>query len=127
MESYPLPAPAKDKGPFSPSSCRSAPSATSRKNPRNINDGEDPASSDDPSSYFDWFPTKDSTEWVEMAFEKPATVSECQVYWFDDTGKGEVRVPATWRLLVGDGSVTRIGVERTGLVLRSFNERPLSD
>ena len=32
-----------------------------------------------------------------------------------------------WRLFVGDGSVTRIGVERTGLVLRSFNERPLSD
>jgi broad specificity phosphatase PhoE len=32
-----------------------------------------------------------------------------------------------WRLFVGDGSVTRIGVERTGPVLRSFNERPLAD
>ena len=27
-------------------------------------------------------------EWVEMAFAKPATVSEAQVYWFDDTGRG---------------------------------------
>ena len=28
-----------------------------------------------------------------MAFAKPATVSEAQVYWFDDTGQGGVRVP----------------------------------
>ena len=33
-------------------------------------------------------------EWIEMAFAKPATVSEPQVYWFDDTGRGGVRVPA---------------------------------
>ena len=26
-----------------------------------------------------------------------------QVYWFDDTGHGEVRVPASWRLLYKDG------------------------
>src|ERR1022692_2528830 len=25
-----------------------------------------------------------TSEWVEYAFEKPATVSECRVYWFDD-------------------------------------------
>jgi hypothetical protein len=41
---------------------------------------------------------------VEYAFEKPATVSECRVYWFDDTGRGEVRVPAWWRLLYRDGN-----------------------
>jgi hypothetical protein len=79
-------------------------SGNSRKNPRNINDGEDPASSDDPSAYFDWWPKKDSQEWVEMTFEKAATVSEAQLYWFDDTGHGGVRVPASWRLLCRDGA-----------------------
>ncbi len=75
-----------------------------RKNPRTINDGEEPASSSDPASYFDWWPTKGTTEWVEFAFEKPATVSECELYWFDDTGHGQVRVPASWRLLYKDGN-----------------------
>ncbi len=39
-----------------------------------------------------------------MAFAKPATVSETQIYWFDDTGRGGVRVPKSWRLLYKDGS-----------------------
>ena len=79
-------------------------SGKNRRSPRTINDGEEPASSIDSSSYFDWWPTKGTTEWAEYAFEKPATVSECQLYWFDDTGQGEVRVPASWRLLYKDGS-----------------------
>jgi uncharacterized protein len=76
----------------------------SRKNIRSIVDGEDPTSSDDETSYFDWWPTKGGDEWVEMAFAKPATLSETQIYWFDDTGHGGVRVPKAWRLLykVGD-------------------------
>ncbi len=74
-----------------------------RRNPRAINDGEEPRASDDPVSYFDWWPRKGGAEWVEMAFAKPSTVSELQVYWFDDTGRGEVRVPAAWRLLYRDG------------------------
>jgi hypothetical protein len=74
-----------------------------RKSPRPINDGEDPRSSDDPASYFDWWPRRGTSEWIEYAFQKPATVSEVEVYWFDDTGRGEVRVPASWRLLYKDG------------------------
>ena len=27
-----------------------------------------------------------------------------RTYWFDDTGHGEVRVPASWRILYLDGS-----------------------
>jgi hypothetical protein len=79
-------------------------SGKSNKNPRNINDGEEPATSNDPSSYFDWWPVKGAQEWVEYAFEKPATVSECELYWFDDTGRGQVRVPASWQLLYKDGN-----------------------
>jgi DUF1680 family protein len=75
------------------------------KSPRPINDGEEPRASDDPSSYFDWWPTLGSKlEWVEMAFARPSTVSESSVYWFDDTGRGAVRVPASWRILYKDGA-----------------------
>ena len=73
-----------------------------RKNPRAINDGEEPRNSADSTSYFDWWPRKGTTEWVEYAMPKPSTVSESQVYWFDDTGRGEVRVPQSWRILYKD-------------------------
>jgi DUF1680 family protein len=74
-----------------------------RKNPLPINDGEEPRNSADATSYFDWWPRKGTTEWVEYSLAKPAAVSEAQVYWFDDTGRGEVRVPKAWRILYKDG------------------------
>jgi len=74
------------------------------KNARNIIDGEEPASSADSSAYFDWWPVQGSkTEWVELTFAAPSTVSTSEVYWFDDTGRGGVRVPASWRLLYKSG------------------------
>ncbi|HET7698192.1 MAG TPA: glycoside hydrolase family 127 protein [Vicinamibacterales bacterium] len=91
--------------------------SASRKNIRNIIDGEDPRASNDSTSYFDWWPRNGCSEtrtancsgadgeWIEMAFAKPSTVSEVQVYWFDDTGRGGVRVPRSWRLLYKDGAV----------------------
>jgi hypothetical protein len=36
---------------------------------------------------------------------RPTSVSEASVYWYDDTGHGEVRVPASWRVVVKDGDV----------------------
>jgi len=74
------------------------------QNPRAINDLAEPLSSIDGSNmYFHWWPKKGTKEWVEYAFEKPTTVSEAEVYWFDDTGRGECRVPTGWRLLYKDG------------------------
>ena len=74
------------------------------RNPRAINDQAEPRSSDDASNtYFHWWPRKGTTEWVEYAFEKSAVVSEVEVYWFDDTGHGECRVPRSWRVLYKDG------------------------
>jgi DUF1680 family protein len=93
-----------------------AASGKSRRSPKMINDGEEPPSSDDSASYFDWWPTKGTTEWVEYAFQKSATVSEAEVYWFDDTGHGEVRVPASWRLLYRDGDAWK-PVENLGAYL----------
>jgi hypothetical protein len=74
-----------------------------KKHPEAVNDGEEPAASNDPSSYFDWWPEKGQTEWLEYAFPKTSTVGGVQVYWFDDTGRGGVRVPASWRVLYKDG------------------------
>jgi len=93
--------------------------ASGRKSPRPVSDGEAPRSSDDPTAYFDWWPSRGTSEWVEYAFARPATVSRVEVYWFDDTGHGEVRVPAAWRVLYRDGdswkpidTADRFGVER---------------
>ena len=38
-----------------------------------------------------------------MTFKTPSTVSRSEIYWFDDTGRGGVRVPASWKLLYRDG------------------------
>jgi uncharacterized protein len=74
------------------------------KNPRNIIDGEEPANSADPTAYFDWWPVQGSaSEWVEVTLAAPSRVSTAEVYWFDDTGRGGVRVPASWRLLYRSG------------------------
>jgi DUF1680 family protein len=94
-------------------------------NPRAINDQFDPASSNDAeNSYFHWWPRKGSNEWVEYDFESPAVVSQTQIYWFDDTGSGECRVPASWRILYKDGEAWK-PVETTdsyGLEKDKFNQ-----
>ena len=98
---------------------------------RNIIDGEDPRASNDSTSYFDWWPRNGCGAtplpppatgapqralrwgWIEMAFAKPSAVSETQVYWFDDTGRGGVRVPKSWRLLYKENNEWK-PVEVTG-------------
>jgi len=54
------------------------------------------AGSEEP--FFHWWPRKGTPEWVQYDFAKPARVSAVEVYWFDDTGRGECRVPQSWRL-----------------------------
>jgi DUF1680 family protein len=74
------------------------------KNPQAINDQMEPASSNDSeNSFFHWWPRKGTDEWVEYAFPSSSTVSKTQVYWFDDTGTGQCRVPASWKVLYKNG------------------------
>ena len=69
-----------------------------------VNDGEEPTKSNRAGgSSFDWWPTFGTTEWLQYDFPKASTISETQVFWFDDTGSGGVKVPAKWRLLYKDG------------------------
>jgi hypothetical protein len=65
-----------------------------------LNDEHLPKSSKDHSiPRMTWWDHKGSTEWVSYSFPTPQSISECSVYWFDDTGIGQCRVPAAWRLL----------------------------
>jgi DUF1680 family protein len=78
-----------------------------RRKPAAVNDGESPQASDDPSSYFDWWPSRGATGWIEYTLAAPTRVSKAEVYWFDDTGRGQVRVPASWRVLYKDRETWR--------------------
>ncbi|MGB3399373.1 MAG: beta-L-arabinofuranosidase domain-containing protein, partial [Candidatus Deferrimicrobiaceae bacterium] len=70
-----------------------------------VNDQWDPVNSNDHAyAYLHWLPNKGTQEWVEYEFERPTTVSAVEVYWFDDTGQGECRVPASWQLFYRQGS-----------------------
>jgi len=65
-----------------------------------LNDQFEPENSNDHSTrYFHWWPKKGTVEWVQYNFKQARRVSEVSVYWFDDTGQGECRVPASWRIL----------------------------
>lgn len=48
---------------------------------------------------------KGTAEWIEYDFGKTKKVSQSSIYWFDDTGKGECRVPKSWTLSYRDGDV----------------------
>ncbi|GAB4243351.1 MAG: glycoside hydrolase family 127 protein [Acidobacteriota bacterium] len=78
-------------------------SVSGGRNRRALNDGEVPATSGETSYAFHWWPRKGTTEWVEYTFGEPRVFREARVYWFDDTGRGEVRLPASWRVLYKKG------------------------
>ena len=42
---------------------------------------------------------------MQYDFVPARKVSAVEVYWFDDTGTGGCRVPASWQLLYKDGQV----------------------
>lgn len=65
--------------------------------PRNSNDHDIPR--------FTWWPHRGSPEWVQYDFDEPRTVSSVSVYWFDDTGVGQCRVPQSWWLAYKNGDV----------------------
>jgi hypothetical protein len=54
-------------------------------------------------------------------------IAEAEIYWYDDTGRGECRVPTSWRLFYKDGAEWKpvdaagsYGVEKDGFNKVSF-------
>lgn len=65
-----------------------------------LNDQDTPKHSNDHDNiYYHWWPKKDTLQWVQYTFAKPATVSSAKVYWFDDGPWGGCRIPASWKLM----------------------------
>ena len=77
----------------SASHCNSADSLSA------ANDGVLPKSSGDHGvKRMTWWDRKGTAEWLQYEFLTPEPVSGCAVYWFDDTGRGACRVPASWKV-----------------------------
>ena len=69
-----------------------------------LNDGMLPKSSNDHDiPRFTWWDHRGTAEWVQYNFETCRKVVGTEVYWFDDTGIGECRVPESWRILYKAG------------------------
>jgi hypothetical protein len=92
-----------------------------------LNDGDTPKSSKNHGiRRMTWWDHRGGVEWLSYRTAKPRTLSASSVYWFDDTGIGACRVPASWRLLWLDGQewkpVKLLKDERYGTALDRFNK-----
>jgi len=76
----------------------------SNSQPWGLNDGIEPQRSDEqPAALCHWWPHQGSEEWAQYTWKKPVTVAGVRVYWFDDTGRGACRLPASWQVLYREG------------------------
>lgn len=87
---------------------RSAVSASHKHGPdvlEALNDQVEPASSRDHGiPRFTWWDHRGTAEWVQYDFGTAKKITGVEVYWFDDTGTGQCRVPKSWRLSYKNGS-----------------------
>jgi len=81
------------------------------------------SSADDTIPRFTFWDHKGTTEWVTFRWAEPRTVDQTHVYWFDDTGTGQCRVPASWRVLWKDGETWKpvAGAKGGGVERDRFN------
>jgi hypothetical protein len=70
-----------------------------------VNDGLVPSSSSDTAmprlTFWDHVGT---TEWVQYDYAEPIRTRSSSVYFYDDTGDGQCRVPVSWRVLHRSGT-----------------------
>jgi len=62
---------------------------------------------------FTWWDHRGTGEWLQFDFSGLNPLSWCEVYWFDDSGKGHCRVPVAWKLWYKDGKTWK-PVKATG-------------
>jgi len=68
-------------------------------------DGIDPKNSNDHGiPRMTWWDHRGTKEWIQYEWAEPVKVAGVEVYWFDDTGRGQCRVPKSWRLSTRDGA-----------------------
>jgi len=65
-----------------------------------IKDQSIPANSADSSNrQLDFWPHKNTTEWLKFEWPEQHKISSVKIYWFDDTGRGGCKVPESWKIL----------------------------
>ena len=78
--------------------------ANGARSPRVVADQEEPTSSADDSSQYNWWPQKGTTEWLQYDFAAPHSISSTDVYWFAEASRRGISLPASWRVLYLSGS-----------------------
>lgn len=88
-----------------------------------LSDAMSPGSSaDETVPRFTWWDHRGTTEWVQYDFAAPRKVSGVSVYWFDDSGHGECRVPQSWRVLYRNGDAWKpVSASAYGTARDAFN------
>lgn len=61
------------------------------------------ASNKHPGDLCHFWPRKGTDEFVEYTWKEPQSIRGTKLYWFDDTGFGECRPPASWEIQYLDG------------------------
>ncbi|ASU35660.1 glycoside hydrolase family 127 protein [Mucilaginibacter xinganensis] len=79
-------------------------SITNKRMLKALNDQYDPQDSKDANMpYLHWWPKQNTAEFVQYDFDKPHTVSESKVYWFDDGPWGGCRIPVSYKVYYKKG------------------------
>jgi len=89
-----------------------------------MNDALEPASSSDTTiPRLTWWNHLGTAEWVGARFNGLCLVSQVSVYWYDDTGFGQCRVPQSWSVqyLAGTNWVPVSGASGFGVASNQFN------
>lgn len=89
-----------------------------------MNDALEPASSSDTTiPRMTWWNHLGTAEWVRADFTGLCRVSQVSVYWYDDTGFGQCRVPQSWwvEYLAGTNWVPVAGASGYGVARDQFN------
>jgi hypothetical protein len=89
-----------------------------------MNDALEPASSSDTTiPRMTWWNHLGTTEWVRATFNGLSQISQVSVYWYDDTGVGQCRVPQSWyvQYLAGTNWISVSGAGNYGVAANQFN------
>ena len=83
--------------------------------PEAVHDGILPRGSADQSTPLcHWWPHQGTQEWVQYSWKYPVALSGTEVFWFDDTQRGECHLPASWELLYRSGNAWKPVQAKTG-------------
>jgi len=74
------------------------------RDPRLVADQEEPTSSADRSSSYNWLPKRGSPEWIQYDFPQATEISSSSVYWQVTPGRRDIALPVTWQLVYLDGT-----------------------